>query len=192
VGIASPRFPFRSFASLYPGSTISRKAFPLGRTCSPFIHIWRFRWIQKKEKKDMMTISTTEEALGSHISKFNWSHFMVLTFQEHFNPNIERCKGEFRKFIRRVEGQNEKKVYWYYALEKKDCSPPHIHCLLGNCQIPIRDVRKLWRDGHSYVRLFDPTLGGVWYVTGLQRKHTLDWDWHLSDKIKRSTMEVTT
>lgn len=104
-----------------------------------------------------------------------WAWFATLTFAAPVvstNKAIARTRAWLDALAKRVGDP----VLGAYAIERHVSGALHVHVLVsfpsGATRVPTADGDVLWNDGFARVRVYDPRLGGAWYVA----KHADAWD----------------
>lgn len=105
-----------------------------------------------------------KRAYGTFLAQWPWDHFATLTFST--VPNDERCRGEFKKWIRRMERLDRRRVDYFVAYERGGHGDLlHIHALtLGTGGIPLFGIEAGWRSGRMDARVYEADGGAAYYV----------------------------
>ena len=65
-------------------------------------------------------------AWGEWLSGFEWNHFATLTFT--YQPRSEVAVREFRRWVRRLEQRAQRRINWFFVLERGSAGPPAPAC----------------------------------------------------------------
>jgi hypothetical protein len=107
--------------------------------------------------------SVTRKVYAQFLAGFSWSHFCTFTAP----PTAEaRLIRSFSQTVRRLERVAQGPVRWFWVRERGSWGTPHLHVLLsGTDKVSCQRIRKEWRLGHCDVSPYDPSQGGVFYLT---------------------------
>ena len=103
------------------------------------------------------------KAFEMFLAGFGWSHFCTFTAP----PAVEaRLVPSLSQTVRRLERVAQGPVRWFWVRERGSGGTPHLHVLLsGTDKVSCQRIRKAWKLGHSDVSPYDPSKGGVFYLT---------------------------
>lgn len=126
--------------------------------------------ITKKKK-----VKTLTGEWVNFLSKYRYTWFTHLSFRD--IPSTFTAQNRFKRFIRAIEKDTQRKVYYFVGMEYTRIGTPHFHALLGN----LEDIRrstwwKWWytKYGRNVIEKYDPALRGCSYATKYVCKH-LGW-----------------
>lgn len=101
---------------------------------------------------------------GRFLSGFEWNWFLTLTYEE--ISSLQTARAAFRRYASSIERAAGTRVYWFRVDEIGMFGRLHQHALMGNVGALDHAVwERLWRRGHSRIKLYDPQLGAAYYVT---------------------------
>lgn len=89
-------------------------------------------------------VSTVSDHLGSWLDTYKWSHIGTLTSRDPMSR--DGWVRSFRKWIRRLENVNQKRVNFGFNIEETHSGHVHLHFVLGNISdgVTIERIRSLW------------------------------------------------
>lgn len=123
----------------------------------------------------------TRDEYADFLRRFEWAHFATFTATPSAPDRLHRA---FRQTIRRLERRAQGPIHFFVVLELGAAGVPHLHALLtGTVHLPCEEIARSWWLGHSDVRRFDASRGGIFYLT--KSIHHEDADYDLSPRLTK-------
>ena len=90
----------------------------------------------------------------------------MITLTTRFPRSGDALAREFTNvFVRRLERIAQRRVLWFYSVERTHEAHLHIHGLLyGTSALRLLQIQSAWRLGITDVRVFQTARGGAQYV----------------------------
>jgi hypothetical protein len=136
---------------LHPSASHSTPSSPLGKA--------------SLDRRDRYADHPSEVA--KFLDDFAWDHFVTLTTRRPLSN--ERIAHIFKdRFIRKLAFAAGGPIPYFYVVEGgwSTGGYPHVHALIsGSKAISNNGVRRVWREGISDARRYEPARGAAYYVT---------------------------
>lgn len=138
---------------------------------------------------------TLAGAWGKWLEDYDWSHWCTLTFRRYeprsapglaapkpFKPRPgpppDYAHRSFDRFARRLANKAVQRVWWFRGDELgPQLGRLHLHALVGGTEGLLPEtLRSCWREGFSFIDIYDPELGAAHYLTKYVSKDLADYD----------------
>lgn len=100
---------------------------------------------------------------GTWLEAMSWDHFATLTFAYQSSP--EHAQSRFKQWIRRLEQRAQRRVDYFYFVERGAGGTVHIHAiLLGTGGLSEKSISAAWMQGRSDISAYRVRGGAARYV----------------------------
>ena len=107
------------------------------------------------------------DEFGQFITQWPWQIWATLTFRNSFRISNHYLRSQWDRWISRIRKLQGKEPYWVRSVEVGTGQDnPHIHVLLGNIDLPARELPRLWHPntGNAQAETYDPEGWAAWYI----------------------------
>ena len=107
------------------------------------------------------------DEFGAFIAQWPWHIWATLTFRSNFRISNHDLKRQWDRWLSRIIEIQRKVPYWVRSIEiGREHNNPHIHVLLGNIDLPARELPRLWHPntGNAQAETYDPEKRAAWYI----------------------------
>jgi hypothetical protein len=101
--------------------------------------------------------------MGDWLTRFAWTYWAHLSFERPQSSvyGVARTYNAWARSVARNTAAAP--LGWFAAFEQGDGGRWHIHALVHTRATP-RELRALWRHGHTVVQPYDEKRGGTFYI----------------------------
>jgi len=127
------------------------------------------------------------QAYAVHFRGFDWDHFCTFTGE---NPADDDLVKRFLQTVRRLTRITQGPVEYLWVRERGAVAGTrHVHALLrGTGGMTPAHVERKWYRGIAHVNVYEPTRGGVYYLTKTMTAGD-DERWDCSPGLGRSAVD---
>ena len=101
-------------------------------------------------------------AWGDWLGEFEWTHATTLTFRH--PRTVEAARREVQRHLRDLAHRVQKKVDWFWTMERTHQGHVHIHTLV-DAPLSAAEVRQSWKGGRAKVEPYEPDRGWRYYIS---------------------------
>ena len=107
------------------------------------------------------------DEFGQFITQWPWKIWATFSFKSKFPVPLSYLTTQWGRLISRITEIQRKAPYWVRSIEiGREHNNPHIHVLLGNIDLPARELPRLWHPntGNAQAETYDPEKRAAWYI----------------------------
>ena len=117
--------------------------------------------------RDEFKVTQLVDELGKFISQWPWQIWATLSFSNRFTIPNGYLASQWDRLISHIGKLQGMEPYWVRSVEVgREQTVPHVHALLGNINLPAREIPRLWHPGTGNARAeaYDPERRAAWYI----------------------------
>ena len=116
---------------------------------------------------DEFNVKQRVDEFGEFIAQWPWKIWATFSFKSKFPVPLSYLTTQWGRLISRITEIQRKAPYWVRSIEiGREHNNPHIHVLLGNIDLPARELPRLWHPntGNAQAETYDPEKRAAWYI----------------------------